>query len=47
MVGRRKVHLVDWGSVCKPKVNGGLDLRHAREMNITFYAKGRMGTDLE
>ena len=43
---RRKFQLVDWASVCKPKVNGGLGLTHAREMNIAFYAEGRMGTDL-
>ncbi|CAN1132937.1 Putative ribonuclease H protein At1g65750 [Linum perenne] len=37
--GERKVHLVNWDTVCKPKSQGGLGLRSARELNQAFLMK--------
>lgn len=35
----RKVHLVSWEKVCKPKQYGGLGLRKARDVNMAFIMK--------
>ena len=37
--GNRKQHLVSWGKICKPKSEGGLGIRLAKEMNIALLAK--------
>lgn len=37
--GSRKQHLVAWESVCKPKREGGLGVRTAKEMNLALLAK--------
>ncbi|CAN1829607.1 Putative ribonuclease H protein At1g65750 [Linum perenne] len=37
--GNRKIHLVNWDSVCLPKQFGGLWLRKAREMSDAFMMK--------
>lgn len=37
--GNRKQHLVAWESVCKPKREGGLGVRSAKEMNLALLAK--------
>ena len=29
----RKLHLVDWASICRPKEEGGLGIRPQRQMN--------------
>ena len=34
-----KQHLVSWGKICKPKSEGGLGIRLAKEMNIALLAK--------
>ena len=36
---RRKVHLVKWDMVCKPKIEGGLGLKKARGQNLALLAK--------
>ncbi|KAF7815419.1 ribonuclease H [Senna tora] len=35
----KKTHLVAWNNVCKPKVNGGLGLRHLKHQNSAFMCK--------
>ncbi|XP_019054585.1 PREDICTED: probable inactive ATP-dependent zinc metalloprotease FTSHI 5, chloroplastic [Nelumbo nucifera] len=35
----KKVHLVNWGKVCKQKKKGGLGRRKIREMNLAFLGK--------
>ncbi|CAN1353255.1 Putative ribonuclease H protein At1g65750 [Linum perenne] len=37
--GVRKIHNVNWDTVCKPKKMGGLGLRSARELNKAFLMK--------
>ncbi|CAN1153703.1 Putative ribonuclease H protein At1g65750 [Linum perenne] len=37
--GVRKMHNVNWETVCKPKSLGGLGLRSARELNMAFLMK--------
>ncbi|CAN1788613.1 Putative ribonuclease H protein At1g65750 [Linum perenne] len=37
--GSRKVHNVNWQTVCKPKCLGGLGLRSTRELNKAFLMK--------
>ena len=37
--GNRKQHLVSWRKICKPKSEGGLGIRLAKEMNISLLAK--------
>ncbi|CAN1182979.1 Putative ribonuclease H protein At1g65750 [Linum perenne] len=37
--GDRKIHLLNWKSVCRPKSDGGLGIRSAREMNSAFLMK--------
>ncbi|CAN1860132.1 Putative ribonuclease H protein At1g65750 [Linum perenne] len=37
--GRRKIHLVKWETVCKPKSLGGLGLRSAHYFNQAFILK--------
>ena len=36
---QRKQHLVSWQRVCTPKVEGGLGIRTAREMNMALISK--------
>lgn len=36
---RRKVHLVSWQNVTKPKMEGGLGFRSMRQVNAAFLAK--------
>ncbi|CAN1823064.1 Putative ribonuclease H protein At1g65750 [Linum perenne] len=35
----RKIHLVSWDEVCKPKEDGGLGLKKAKELNMAFMMK--------
>ncbi|CAN1219300.1 Putative ribonuclease H protein At1g65750, partial [Linum perenne] len=37
--GARKIHLVNWESICKPKDQGGLGVRSAKELNQAFIMK--------
>ncbi|CAN1142459.1 Putative ribonuclease H protein At1g65750 [Linum perenne] len=37
--GQRKLHLVNWENLCKPKELGGLGLRSARELNQAYLLK--------
>ncbi|CAN1805656.1 Putative ribonuclease H protein At1g65750 [Linum perenne] len=37
--GERKMHLVNWETVCTPKRQGGLGLRSARELNHAYLMK--------
>ncbi|CAN1131813.1 Putative ribonuclease H protein At1g65750 [Linum perenne] len=37
--GTRKIHNVNWQTVCKPKCLGGLGLRSARDLNRAFLMK--------
>ncbi|CAN1167006.1 Putative ribonuclease H protein At1g65750 [Linum perenne] len=37
--GARKIHNINWGTVCKPKGMGGLGLRNARDLNKAFLMK--------
>lgn len=36
---KRKLHLVSWGKIVKPKEEGGLGLQGARAKNIALVAK--------
>ncbi|CAL1388701.1 unnamed protein product [Linum trigynum] len=37
--GGRKIHLIDWETICNPKEEGGLGLRNATRMNEAFMLK--------
>ena len=37
--GNRKQHLIAWEKVCKPKREGGVGIRSAKEMNIALLGK--------
>ncbi|CAN1153627.1 Putative ribonuclease H protein At1g65750 [Linum perenne] len=37
--GARKIHNINWDTVCKPKKLGGLGLRNARDLNRAFLMK--------
>lgn len=36
---KKKIHLIAWDNLCKPKENGGLGLRSMSKSNISFMAK--------
>jgi hypothetical protein len=36
---KRKYHMVDWATVCKPKAYGGLGILNTKSMNIAFILK--------
>lgn len=36
---QKKIHLVDWESICKPKEEGGLGIRPLRKMNQALPGK--------
>lgn len=36
---KKKVHLVKWGEVWKPRDKGGLGLRMAKDFNLALLAK--------
>ncbi|CAL1367787.1 unnamed protein product [Linum trigynum] len=38
-VGKRKVHLISWETICKPKNQGGLGLRTAKSLNLAYMVK--------
>ncbi|CAN0838345.1 Putative ribonuclease H protein At1g65750 [Linum grandiflorum] len=37
--GEKKMHLIDWDTICQPKELGGLDIRSAQEMNEAYMVK--------
>ncbi|CAL1356334.1 unnamed protein product [Linum trigynum] len=37
--GRRRIHLINWETICLPKDQGGLGLRSARELNAAYHMK--------
>ncbi|CAL1411451.1 unnamed protein product [Linum trigynum] len=37
--GRRRIHLINWETICLPKDQGGLGLRSARELNAGYHMK--------
>ena len=39
MDGRRKIHLCDWDTLCKPKLVGGLGIRQAHLANLAHMTK--------
>lgn len=38
-VEKRKLHLLNWNSVCTPKTGGGLGLQRIKERNVAFLGK--------
>ncbi|CAN0830454.1 Putative ribonuclease H protein At1g65750 [Linum grandiflorum] len=40
---QRKIHLISWDSICRPKDQGGLGLRSARELNKAYILKVAWG----
>lgn len=36
---KKKIHLLNWNKVCKPKANGGLGLKKTADMNSAMLAK--------
>ncbi|CAN1732210.1 Putative ribonuclease H protein At1g65750 [Linum perenne] len=36
---RRKIHMMNWDQICAPKDKGGLGLRQARLLNLTYMIK--------
>jgi hypothetical protein len=36
---KRKYHMVDWATVCKPKALGGLGVMNTKSMNIALMVK--------
>lgn len=37
--GKRKIHLMPWEQVCKPKKYGGIDIRPSKEHNVALLIK--------
>lgn len=37
--GANKMALFSWGSICQPKLYGGLGLRHLKDHNTSFMMK--------
>ncbi|CAN1148252.1 Putative ribonuclease H protein At1g65750 [Linum perenne] len=37
--GVKRIHNVNWDTICKPKSQGGLGLRSARDLNKAFLMK--------
>ncbi|CAL1392740.1 unnamed protein product [Linum trigynum] len=37
--GRRRIHLINWKTICLPKDQGGLGLRNARDLNTAYFLK--------
>lgn len=37
--GRRRIHLVGWEEMCKPKKCGGVNVKSSRDMNRSMLAK--------
>jgi hypothetical protein len=36
---KRKYHMVDWDTVCRPKAFGGLEILNTKHMNIALIVK--------
>lgn len=41
--GKRKIHLISWDNVCKPKFQGDLGFKKTAVMNIAILVKNFAG----